>query len=276
MKRKRERCTSGRRSGWRLTLLLSLLILPWLTATASARGCFPVAGPEPRVQPAAYRLAQALPEGSVRLTFLGHASFLIETPGGATAVTDYNGWLRPPMVPKVVTMNNAHDTHYTDFLDPEIQHVLRGWNPDGGTAEHDIVVDDLRVRNVPTAVHGRYGSNALSNSMFVFEVGDLCIAHLGHLHHLLTDEQLGELGQIDVALVPIDGLYTMGQELMIQVIEQIRPSIVVPMHYFGPTVLSRFLKLAEASWRVVTSPEASIVISRPTLPERTVLVLPGH
>lgn len=262
-------------ASWIAGIGTALVALP--AGPALAGGCFPVAQAPARLVPVAFRAAE-LPAGiAVRLTFLGHASFLIETAGGASAVTDYNAYLTPPYPPRVATMNNAHDTHYTDRPDPRIEHVLRGWNPAGGWAEHDLVVEDLRVRNVPTAVHGRFGGQALSNSIFVFEVADLCLAHLGHLHHRLTEEQLAELGQIDLLMVPIDGTYTMSQEEMLEVVEQIRPVTVVPMHYFGPTVLGRFLTLAEArGWRIERRVEPVVDLARDRLPQRTVLVLPGR
>ena len=49
-------------------------------------------------------------------------------------------------------MNNAHSTHYTDYSDPAIKHVLRGWDPGGGVALHDVTYRDVRVHNVPTNV----------------------------------------------------------------------------------------------------------------------------
>ena len=55
-------------------------------------------------------------------------------------------------LPRVVTMNKAHRTHYSDFPDPGIEYVLRGWNPDGGPARHALVVDDVYIRNVPTDI----------------------------------------------------------------------------------------------------------------------------
>jgi L-ascorbate metabolism protein UlaG (beta-lactamase superfamily) len=241
---------------------------------ALASGCFPVAGVAPRLVPASFQLA-ALPDGATaRLTFLGHASFLIETAGGASAVTDYNGYVKA-QTPDVVTMNNAHSTHYTDRVEPGVKHVLRGWNPAGGVAEHDLTYLDLRVRNVPTSVHGRSGAQGNSNSIFVFEVEDLCIAHLGHLHHVLTDQHLAELGVIDVVLVPVDGAWTMSQEEMAQVVRQIGAPVVIPMHYFGRSVLGRFLALVQGEYAVETRETPELVLSRATLPRKTVVVLPG-
>jgi len=252
------------------------LLLILTAGPALAAGCFPVAGLEPRLVPASLRLA-ALPAGAtVRLTFLGHSSFLIETAGGVSAVTDYNGYVTPPFPPNVVTMNNAHGTHYTNQVDPKIAHALRGWGPTGGEARHDLTVEDLRVRNIPTAVHGRSGAQTNSNSIFVFEVGDLCIAHLGHLHQAMTEQILAELGVIDVVLVPIDGTYTMAQEEMVGVIRQIGAPVVIPMHYFGASVLGRFLALVEGEHAIDVRDAPELLLSRATLPAtKTVVVLPG-
>jgi L-ascorbate metabolism protein UlaG (beta-lactamase superfamily) len=253
----------------------ALLLLSNFPRESRASGCFPVAGVPPRLIPAGWSTA-ALPAGATaRLTFLGHASFLIETAGGASAVTDYNAYVKAPFTPDIVTMNNAHGTHYTDFVEPGVKHVLRGWNPQGGEASHDLGFRDLRVRNIPTAVHGRSGAQGNSNSIFVFEVEDLCIAHLGHLHQLLTTRELAELGVIDVVLVPVDGTYTMAQEEMVEVVRAIGAPVVIPMHYFGSTVLARFLALVEGEYRIVESATPELVLSRATLPQKTVIVLPG-
>jgi hypothetical protein len=88
----------------------------------------PVAADRPRVIPAAFDLA-ALNADQVRLTFIGHATFLIESPQLVRIATDYNDYVRPPILPDIVTMNHAHDTHYTDHPDPAIKYVLRGWGP---------------------------------------------------------------------------------------------------------------------------------------------------
>ncbi len=259
---------------WRV-LLAALLCLPLLAGGARAEGCFPVASAEARLVPAALQVA-ALPAGATaRLIFLGHASFLIESAEGVTAVTDFNGYVGAPLVPDIVTMNNAHDTHFAALVPPGVAHVLRGWNPDGGEARHDLSSRDLRVRNVPTAVHGRAGDQTNSNSIFVFEIGDLCIAHLGHLHQLLTPAQLAELGLIDVVLVPVDGTYTMSHAEMAEVIRQIGAPVVVPMHYFGAAVLARFLAEVEGEYRIDIRDSPELLLARASLPQRTVIVLPG-
>ena len=262
---------------WALALVATLLAA---AGPASATGCFPVASTSaPLLHLAALPSPlAAIPAGAtVQITFLGHASFLIETAGGVTAVTDYNSYVRAPRTPDIVTMNNAHDSHYTEFVEPGVKHVLRGWSPVGGEAQHDVTLEDLRVRNIPTSVHGRSGSQGNSNSIFVFEAADLCVAHLGHLHHELTREHLGEIGQIDVLMVPVDGAYTMAQDQMARVIDSIGAPLVIPMHYFGSSTLARFLSHVDDTHEVVHAEAPSVALSRATLPAGPrVLVLPGR
>ncbi len=100
-----------------------------LPARAMAAECLAVASNQtgPVVVPA------ALAEGEVRIEYLGHSTFLIESPGGIRIATDYSGYAGG-IVPDVVTMNRAHSSHYTSIPDPRIQHVLRGWSEDGSPA----------------------------------------------------------------------------------------------------------------------------------------------
>jgi L-ascorbate metabolism protein UlaG (beta-lactamase superfamily) len=219
----------------------------------------------------------ALAPNQVELTFLGHASFLIESPAGVTIVTDYNGFIRPKTLPDIVTMNNAHSTHYTDHPDPGIKYVLRGWDPGGGVAVHNLTYQDVRVRNVPTNVRDVGGTRYNGNSIFIFEIADLCIAHLGHLHHVLTPEHLADIGQIDVLLAPVDGSYTLDQNGMLEVIRQLHPPLLIPMHFFGPHTLELFLARVRETYAVRLSETASVTLSRASLPARPeALVLPGY
>ena len=211
----------------------------------------------------------AVPAGNVRVSYLGHSSFLIETPAGASAITDYNGMNVSATLPDIVTMNNAHGTHYTDTPDPGIRHVLRGWKPGGGMARHDVRMHDLRTFNVPTNI-GEYGDPGTNNnSIFVFEIANLCIAHLGHLHHDLTRKQLAELGRIDVLFVPIDGSSTMSHDQAIRTIRQIAPRLVIPMHFgfFGSA--DAFFELAKQYWTIRSEKGSTILVSRATLPKST-------
>src|SRR3984893_2966285 len=237
-----------------------------------------VAADHPRIFPAALHLP-ALNADQVRLTYIGHATFLIESPQLVRIATDYNNYVRPPVLPDIITMNHAHDTHFTDHPDPAIKYVLRGWGP---TPEQPAIWDvkyrGVRVRNVPTNIRGFGGSTErYGNSIFVFEIANLCIAHLGHLHHTLTQQQLNEIGRVDVVMAPVDGSYTLDLDGMMEVLTALKAQIIIPMHFFSPYTLARFLDRARQLWPVEQADIPSIVVSKTTLPESPkVLVLPGH
>jgi len=236
-----------------------------------------VASNRPRATPAALRLA--LNADQVRFTYVGHSTFLIESPQLVRIATDYNDYVRSPILPDIVTMNHAHTSHFTDRPDPAIKYVLRGWGPTPDRpARHDITLKDVRVRNVPTNIRDwRGGTERHGNSIFIYEMANMCIAHLGHLHHTLNQQQLNELGRIDVLFVPVDGSATLDLEGMFEVLTAIKAPLMVPMHYFSAYTLQRFLGRARQTWAVEMSAVPSFVMSKTTLPTTPkVLVLPGR
>ena len=239
-----------------------------------------VAGRPPRPVPAALNLA-ALAGDQVRISYAGHSTFMIESPQGVKIATDYNDYVKPRALPDIVTMNHAHSTHYTDSPDPGIKHVLRGWGPSPDQpARHDVQASDVRVRNVPTNIRNYMsgGTERHGNSIFIFEIANLCIAHLGHLHHTLTQQQLNEIGRVDVVMVPVDGGVTLDLEGMAEVLAGLKASLMIPMHFFSTYSLRRFLDvLGEKSYEVEMSETPSVVVSKTTLPAKPkVLVLPGR
>ncbi len=251
-----------------LALVLALVLLPGMVLAA----CAPIASATPRI----WRAAAGDP--AVAVTFLGHASFLIETPSGVRAVTDYGGDYGPADPPDIVTMNRAHSMHNTPSPDPRIRHVLRGWRDDGGPARHDLVLRDLRVTNLATNIRGWGGETMVNgNSVFMFESAGLCLAHLGHLHHLLLPADLDALGRIDVLMIMVDGGYSLGHRDAMELIGQIHPRIVLPMHYFSRENLLRFLALAREKYQVEIHDSPTVALARATLPgETTIIALPGH
>lgn len=259
-------------------LAVALAVLVPLPAAAQvADRCFAVSQAPGLVQPATMRLASLSP-AEVRLTFVGHATWLLESAGGIKVATDYNDYIRPSVVPDVATMNRAHTTHYSLFPDPAIKHVLRGWNPEGsGPAEHDLMVGDIRVRNVATNIRDwSGGATAHGNSIFVFEVAGMCIGHLGHLHHTLTPQQVAHVGQLDVVMVAVDGSYTMDVDGVVETLKTLRARLILPMHYFNSYTLTRFLERIGNDFPVERSASPTIVVSQAKLPaEPKILVLPG-
>lgn len=215
--------------------------------------------------------------GDVKITFLGHATLFIETPGGVSIATDYSGAYPPPYTPEVVTMNKAHPSHYTLTPDPAIKYVLHGWSDTPGEpAKIRMTVGDTLIRNVVTDIRTWGGGvEPNGNSIFIFEVAGLCIGHLGHLHFELTDQQYAEIGRLDVVMVPVDGGLTMGADSMSRVVKRLRSSLILPMHRWGPPV-DQFLALFGPDFDIAYAPTPSVTVSLKTLPRKPLIyVLKG-
>jgi L-ascorbate metabolism protein UlaG (beta-lactamase superfamily) len=242
--------------------------------------CLVMANAPPRATPVSLRRVAAKAD-EVAITYAGHSTYYIDTPGGVRIATDYNGAYRTGRLPDVVTMNRAHSTHYSLFPDPHIQHVLHGWGDDGQPAHIAMRIGDVYIRNVTTDIR-RYWSEGSGgemikdgNSIFIFEVAGLCIGHLGHLHHKLDETHFAAIGRLDIVMVPIDGTYTMSLDGVSEITKRLRASVVLPMHRFA-TPLDEFMRLIGQQFEIDQRTERSLRISRDTLPGApTVIILDG-
>ncbi|WP_375687168.1 MBL fold metallo-hydrolase [Pseudooceanicola sp. LIPI14-2-Ac024] len=260
-------------------LLFAALSAPVAAQDAGPRlsHCIAIADATPGVQyihKASFR--DAVPDFSARISYLGHSQFLIQTPGGLSAVTDYNGWIgSADFLPDVVTMNHAHSSHWTGAPDPAIPHVLRGWSETfGEAADRYLDLGEMLVRNVSTDIRSMGGVEENGNSIFIFEVEGLCIGHLGHLHHEPNEEQYAALGRVDVLMAPVDGGMTLDLPTMTKVVERLKSSIVLPMHWFSGGSLNWFLDGVADEFAIVNEGDSEIMVSLRDLPSRpTVIVL---
>jgi L-ascorbate metabolism protein UlaG (beta-lactamase superfamily) len=256
-----------------LTLLSLLAALPATAQERPPSHCLAVANATPHLIPAGFR--DPVAQDSVRITYIDHAMFLIQTPT-LSAITDFTGLIgNVDFLPDVVTMNNAHGTHWTEVPDPAIPHVLQGWPLDGQAAAHTLDLGEMLVRNVTTDLLSRSGIARLDgNSIFVFEAAGLCIGHLGHLHAQPTPEQYAALGRMDVVLVPVDGGLTMDLPTVLAVMDRLRARVVIPMHWRGRGALDAFLTGMSTDFEVLRTEDNALVLSQDRLPARpTVIVL---
>ncbi|MEO0635098.1 MAG: MBL fold metallo-hydrolase [Pseudomonadota bacterium] len=230
--------------------------------------------PDFHVQYASVAWPASTLDQEVTIQFSGHSTYVIETPAGVRIATDYAGYA-VGRKPDIVTMNNAHSSHYTLIDDPDIDFMLPGW---GKTPEeparHRREVEDVFVRNVTTDIQrfGTYRENG--NSIFIFEVAGLCIGHLGHLHHRLTDTHFAEIGRLDIVMVPIDGGLTMAQSGMAAMVNRFKSRVVLPMHRRGNSVESFIALLPDFDARYMT--ERILRISARTLPEKPTIMVPAN
>ncbi|MXQ09402.1 Zn-dependent hydrolase [Alphaproteobacteria bacterium GH1-50] len=216
-------------------------------------------------------------EYGVRISYIDHSMFMIQTPGGIEAITDYNGFIGGvDFVPDVVTMNVAHSSHWTAYPDADIAHILPGWRQQDGPADYYIDLGEMLIRNVTTDIRGGFGGEPIrdGNSIFVFEVAGLCIGHLGHLHHEPTDMQYAALGRVDVLMAAVDGGLTVDTPTMVRIVSRLKSSIVLPMHWFSRGSLDRFLDGVSTEFAIDRTGRSSFEVSLRSLPSRpTIMVL---
>ncbi len=257
--------------------VLILLAAPAIAQDRRLSHCIAIADAAPGlayVQKASW--SDPLDDFTIRLSYINHSMFLLQTKGGLSAVTDYTGFIGAvDLLPDVVTMNNAHSSHWTAFPNPDIPHILPGWQQDGAPADYHLNLGEMLVRNVTTDIRGGFdGAIEDNNSIFVFEVEGLCVGHLGHLHHEPTEDQYAALGRLDVVMAAVDGGLTVDIPTMTRIVKRLKSSIVIPMHWFSEFSLDSFLAGVADEFAVERKGVSSIEVSLRTLPPRpTVMVL---
>jgi L-ascorbate metabolism protein UlaG (beta-lactamase superfamily) len=184
-----------------------------------------------------------------KLTWMGQSGFVLETAAGTRVVMDPIakglGYELPAgLKADVITVSHEHSDHNNVGLVTNKARVLRGLTADKkGWTRVDEKVKDVSIRSVGVYHDDKRGAERGLNTVFVFEVGGIRIAHLGDLGHLLTDDQLSAIGSVDVVLVPVGGVFTIDAYQATRVVDQLRPRLVViPMHYRTPPLTIKELQ----------------------------------
>lgn len=183
----------------------------------------------------------------MEVRYLGHACFEVVKRGGAagnvTVVTDpfdpkmVGLALKKNLAADLVLVSHGHGDH--NFLgavsgDPYVV---------AGPGEYEV--KGVKVIGVPTFHDGEQGTNRGKNNVYSFEIDGVNFCHLGDLGHPLSQEQLPAIGKVDVLFVPVGGFYTIDAQEAVQVVTQLEPLVVVPMHYRQPGMSASFAALAE-------------------------------
>jgi L-ascorbate metabolism protein UlaG (beta-lactamase superfamily) len=253
---------------WSTALVLTLSVLIAHTARGSCR--------DPEVASGFWNQAYAAEPDAV-IEYFGHNFFQITSKHGTKIITDplAPGMHPTPIVtPQVVTVGREHPNHNYVELARGHPIILRGlanygaeWNKISTT------VGDVFIYSVP--IYQQQFGNALKGAAFVFDLGTVCIAHLGDLSHKLTPEELKALGKVDVAMIPIGGTFTMPPDTAREVLQQLKPKIAIPMHYREDvSLLNMFL----TGFKNRHLPGNTLVVSKAALPlptEIVVLTPPG-
>jgi L-ascorbate metabolism protein UlaG (beta-lactamase superfamily) len=193
----------------------------------------------------------------LKITWFGHACFLITTPDKTTILTDpidYEEYKIPEeVIPSVVTVSHNHfDHNQVGAVSGEPKLIYGLTREEIGPEQKFIPVDDtlndVRIYNVKSN-HFKPEESPVLNAIFVYEFSGVRIAHLGDLGRTLTEEQIDKIGKIDILMIPVGGKYTVELAEADTLVAQLNPTMaVVPMHFrtrvadFVPNTADDFVK----------------------------------
>lgn len=163
----------------------------------------------------------------MKIKYLAHAAFLITSDAGVRIVTDpyatspgiKHGEIKETA--DIVTVSHEHGDHNNTGAVRGNPKVVRG----GGE------VKGIKIRAIPAAHDDKGGSQRGKNTIFCFEVDGVNICHAGDLGHTLSEEQVKAIGKVDVLMIPVGGFFTIDAKTATKVGEQLKPRIIIPMHY---------------------------------------------
>ncbi len=204
----------------------------------------------------------------MKIKYLAHAAFLITSESGVRIVTDpyetspglKHGEIKETA--DIVIVSHEHGDHNNVA-------AVRG-NPKAvrGNAE----IKGIRIKAVPAAHDDKGGSQRGKDTIFCFEVDGVNICHAGDLGHVLSEEQVKAIGKVDVLMIPVGGFFTIDAKTATKVGEQLKPKVIIPMHYktdkldFPITGVDEFTK---GKGNVTRSNSSEIELKAGTLPAVT-------
>ncbi|MFC1985290.1 MBL fold metallo-hydrolase, partial [Chloroflexota bacterium] len=162
----------------------------------------------------------------MEINWLGHSCFRIKG-NRATIITDpYSpdlGYSLGKPTARIVTVSHQHPGHsYIEGVDGDPKLVR-------GPGEYEI--SDVLIIGTATFHDEEKGGKMGKNTVYLIEIDDISVCHLGDLGHVLTPAQVEEIDNVDVLLLPVGGVSTIDAPMAAEVVRQLEPKAVIPMHY---------------------------------------------
>lgn len=163
----------------------------------------------------------------MKIKYLAHASFLITSDSGTRIITDpyetSDAMKYDPISESadIVTTSHEHGDHNNV--------AAVGGNPQ--VVKDSADVKGISFKAIRTTHDDKGGRERGQNIVFCFQVDGVRVCHLGDLGHLLTDNQVVEIGKVHVLLVPVGGHFTIDARTAQEVADQVRARVIIPMHY---------------------------------------------
>ena len=164
----------------------------------------------------------------MKVTWLGHSCFLLQGEEGITILLDpffedSVGYPLPKLKADMVMISHDHTDHNNARAGGSNSQVIFG------PGEYSRL--GLEIRGIRSFHDQKKGRLRGENTIFCFQLDGIRICHLGDLGHILSPSQISEIGPVDLLFLPVGGRYTIDAKGADEVMRQIHPSLVVPMHY---------------------------------------------
>ena len=213
----------------------------------------------------------------MEITYLGHSCFKIRGKQASVITDPYGpeaGYTLGKATASIVTVSHDHQNHsYATGVTGEPRVISR-------PGEYEVA--GTLIIGVPTFHDNEKGIKRGKNTVFVMEMDELSLCHLGDLGHPLTDAQLEAIGRVDILMIPVGGVYTIGAPSAAALVRQMDPRIVLPMHYRTPASSHQDLDPAQNFLHEMgvheAIPQAKLNITKNNLPllmQVTLLEYPG-
>jgi L-ascorbate metabolism protein UlaG (beta-lactamase superfamily) len=210
----------------------------------------------------------------MKVKWLGHSCFLVTSRDGLRVITDpyvVGGSINYSPIEEtadIVTVSHGHDDHSNVSAVQGKPEVVRG----NGTK----TAKGIQFRGITTYHDASQGTQRGPNTVFCFTIDDIKLCHLGDLGHVLSPGQVNEISTVDILLTPVGGFYTIDASTASQVCDQLKPKVVIPMHFKTPKCaypiagVNDFLKGKKNVRRI---DDSEVEFERENLPAATEIVL---
>lgn len=209
---------------------------------------------------------------AIDISWLGHSCFNVKGKGVALLTDPYDesiGYSLGNPKANIVTSSHPHPGHgFTAGVSGEPK-VIRG------PGEYEV--SGVFITGIPTFHDGEQGGGRGKNTVYVVEIEDVKLCHLGDLGHSLSTAQVEEIAEIDILMVPVGGVSTIDAGVAADMVRLLQPGIVIPMHYqtevlhFELDSVDRFLK--EMGIKAGLASEPKLSVNKAGIPEETQLVV---
>lgn len=219
-----------------------------------------------------------LVDRNISIEFITHSTFKITSPKGVSVVVDFAG-NKADKAPNIITLNHTQKNKliYNPSLKTKI--ILQAWSSKTNLPlQHVVLKEDVSVQNFQTHLY-KDGvlEKAKGNSIFVFKIAGLCIAHLGNIQHALDDEQKKsinniDIGKIDIVMAPVSGRDQFTTQALATLLTRLNAKIIIPMHWKNDTQKQDFMADISPYFSISSYPTKAIKVSTNTLPKTPTIV----